>query len=91
MIWQDPVDYGYITYEYDITMLENEDIGSEAKKLTCRACKVLFHVFIQRHEVKSGFRKSWSVILHVTVMLSILKFSFLDYELFKIFKIRFGL
>ncbi|XP_023342997.1 CCR4-NOT transcription complex subunit 11 [Eurytemora carolleeae] len=39
MIWQDPVDYGYITYEYDITMLENEDIGSEAKKLTCRACK----------------------------------------------------
>ena len=40
MVWQDPVDYGYITYEYDITMLENDDIGSEAKKLTCRACKV---------------------------------------------------
>ena len=46
MIWQDPVDYGYITYEYDITMLENDDIGSEAKKLTCRACKVHFYVFI---------------------------------------------
>lgn len=91
MIWQDPVDYGYITYEYDITMLENEDIGSEAKKLTCRACKVLFHVFIQKHEVKHGFRISWSGSLHVTAMLSFLKFSFLDFEFFKIFKIRFGL
>ena len=40
MIWQDPVDYGYINYEYDTTLLENDDLGSEAKKLTCRACKV---------------------------------------------------
>jgi len=39
MIWQDPVDYSYITYEYDTTMLEGQETGSEAKKLTLRACK----------------------------------------------------
>ena len=72
MIWQDPVDYGYITYEYDITMLENDDIGSEAKKLTCRACKVYFYLFIQNHEVKPGLRKSLLVNLHVKAMLSII-------------------
>ena len=40
MIWQDPVDYGYISYEYDTSMLERDELTSEAKKLTCRACKV---------------------------------------------------
>jgi len=39
MIWQDPVDYGYISYEYDTSMLDKDQIGSEAKKLTARACK----------------------------------------------------
>jgi len=32
MIWQDPVDLSYITYEYDTTMLETDEVGSEAKK-----------------------------------------------------------
>jgi len=39
MIWQDPVDYGYISYEYDVSMLDKDEISSEAKKLTARACK----------------------------------------------------
>jgi len=42
MIWQDPVDYGYIAYEYDTSMLERDELTcSEAKKLTCRACKTI--------------------------------------------------
>ena len=40
MIWQDPVDYSYLTYEYDPSLLEHDDLGSEAKKLTSKACKV---------------------------------------------------
>ncbi len=40
MIWQDPVDYSYLTYEYDPSLLEHDDLGTEAKKLTCKACKV---------------------------------------------------
>jgi hypothetical protein len=39
MIWQDPVDYSDITYEYDVTMGEVDQGGTEAKKLICKACK----------------------------------------------------
>merc|ERR1719505_2199 len=39
MIWQDPVDYSHITYEYDHSLLEQEEGGSEARQLTQRACK----------------------------------------------------
>merc|ERR1719495_977741 len=39
MIWQDPVDFSHITYEYDHSLLEHEEDGTEAKKLTQRACK----------------------------------------------------
>lgn len=39
MIWQDPVDYSDITYEYDVTMGEVDGGGTEAKKLICKACK----------------------------------------------------
>ena len=39
MIWQDPVDFSHITFEYDHSLLENEEDGTEAKKLTQRACK----------------------------------------------------
>jgi len=39
MIWQDPVDYSHITYEYDHSLLEQEEGGTEARQLTQRACK----------------------------------------------------
>ena len=65
MVWQDPVDYGYITYEYDITMLENDDIGSEAKKLTCRACKVNYGNLIWISGVYVQYI-CWSVVISST-------------------------
>ena len=34
MIWQDPVDYSHITYEYDHSLLEQEEGGTEARQLT---------------------------------------------------------
>jgi len=39
MIWQDPVDFSHITYEYDHSLLEQEEGGTEARQLTQRACK----------------------------------------------------
>lgn len=39
MIWQDPVDYSDITYEYDTSMLESDGGGTESRTLTWRACK----------------------------------------------------
>lgn len=40
MIWQDPVDFSHITYEYDHSLLEHEEEGgTEARRLTQRACK----------------------------------------------------
>ena len=38
MIWQDPVDLSYISYEYDHSLLEAEEEGCEARRLTQRAC-----------------------------------------------------
>jgi len=39
MIWQEPLDLTHITYEYDHSLLEHEEEGSEARRLTQRACK----------------------------------------------------
>ena len=37
-IFQDPVDLAHITYEYDHSLLEHEEGGTEARRLTQRAC-----------------------------------------------------
>ena len=36
--FQDPVDLAHITYEYDHSLLEHEEGGTEARRLTQRAC-----------------------------------------------------
>lgn len=38
MIWQDPVELSHITYEYDHSLLEDQEDGCEARRLTQRAC-----------------------------------------------------
>ena len=40
LIWQDPVDLSHLTYEYDHGLLQHEEEGSEARKLTSRACNM---------------------------------------------------
>lgn len=39
MIWQDPVDWAHISYEYDHSLLEHQDSGCEAARLTQRAAQ----------------------------------------------------
>jgi len=40
MIWQDPLDLSYVEFEYDHSLLEKEEEGgTEAMRLTQRACK----------------------------------------------------
>ena len=39
MIWQDPVDWSHISYEYDHSLLEHQGEGCEAKRLTQRAAQ----------------------------------------------------
>ena len=39
MIWQDPVDWAHISYEYDHSLLEHQDTGCEAARLTLRAAQ----------------------------------------------------
>jgi len=39
MIWQDPVDWTHLSYEYDHSLLEHQGEGCEAKRLTQRAAQ----------------------------------------------------
>jgi len=64
MIWQDPVDYGYISYEYDASMLDNDEIGSEAKKLTCRACKIIL-TLAEQQRLLSELERDPSVVTNL--------------------------
>lgn len=65
MIWQDPVDYSHITYEYDHSLLEQEEEGGgEARLLTQRACGQTLSL-TEQQRLLAELEREPSVVAHL--------------------------